>query len=105
MTGRGLGYCGGAARAGVGGPVTRGDWDRGSGGGFGRGGRGWRNRFWATGAPGWARGRGFSGAGWTGPDAERQWVADQARALEGELEQLRRRLGELQARDQAREGE
>jgi|GEM_PF-2394006 len=108
MTGRGLGYCGGAARAGFAGPGARMGfgWGRGArGGGFGRGAFGWRNRFWATGAPGWARGGGAWGGGWAGPDAERQWLASQTQALEEELEQLRRRLADVEARDQTREGE
>jgi hypothetical protein len=99
MTGRGLGSCGGGAGAGFAGPGARMGLGRGRGfrgGRFGRGGFGWRNRFRATGAPGWARGW---GGGWAGPDAERQWLAGQTRALEEELEQLRRRLGELEARD------
>ncbi len=56
MTGRGAGYCSGSGipgykNAGMG-------HGRGFGGGrcFGGGGRGWRNMFYATGLPFWARG-------------------------------------------------
>ena len=54
MTGRGRGFCAGYAV-----PAYAQPWaGRGSGWGLGlsgggRGGRGWRNRFWATGVPGW----------------------------------------------------
>ena len=48
MTGRGAGFCAGYATPGY---MNAGP---GMGRGFGGGGRGRRNRFWATGVPGWA---------------------------------------------------
>jgi len=54
MTGRAAGYCAGYGMPGYMNPMA----GRGMGRGFGRGrggGRGWRNRFFATGLPGWAR--------------------------------------------------
>jgi len=52
MTGRAAGYCAGYGVPGSANPV--GGRGRGFGFGGGGGGRGWRNRFWATGVPGWA---------------------------------------------------
>ena len=51
MTGRGAGYCGGYAEPGFANRIVGGFVGR----GWGRGGRGWRNMFYATGQPGWAR--------------------------------------------------
>lgn len=54
LTGRGAGYCAGYSVPGYMNPVGRGGiWGRCRGGG-----RGWRNWYYATGLPGWARGRG-----------------------------------------------
>jgi len=56
MTGRGAGYCAGYHVPGFANPVPgRGFWRAGRGGGFGGGGRGHRNMYYATGLPGWAR--------------------------------------------------
>jgi len=67
MTGRAAGYCAGYGVPGYANPIPGrgfgyGGFGRGGGwgGGFGRGGgrgggRGWRNGFYATGQPGWAR--------------------------------------------------
>jgi len=76
MTGRAAGFCAGYGVPGYMNPIP-GRWGLGAYGygwrarapfwggwfgfGRGRGGRGWRNRFYATGLPGWAR------AGWYGP--------------------------------------
>lgn len=113
MTGRGLGYCAGYAQPGFAtGP------GRGFGYGFGfGGGRGWgrgrRNRFWATGVPGWLR------AGWgaytppmgqpypTGQpfgyapsaDEERGFLESQIRVLQEQLNQMQQRVQELSAQD------
>ena len=51
MTGRAAGFCAGYQVPGYMNAVG----GRGSSG-MGRGGRGWRNQFYATGVPGWARG-------------------------------------------------
>lgn len=74
----------------------------GRGRGFG-GGRGWRNGFYATGQPGWAR-FGAYGApygqptAWANPDPEleRQALRNQAEAMEMELSQIRKRLAEME---------
>ena len=54
MTGRAAGYCAGAPTPGYANPIP-GRGFQGRGGGFGGGGRGRRNMYYATGAPGWAR--------------------------------------------------
>jgi hypothetical protein len=69
--------------------------------GFGRGwgggrGHGWRHRYYATGAPFWARGGGPFGAD-APADAEAQVLRVQAEQMEKTLEDIRRRLAELEA--------
>ena len=93
MTGWGSGYCGGA-------PYPRG-FSRGSfggrQGGFGRG-QGRRNRFWATGRPGWL-GMGDSEGLSQRRDAaaERQDLEQETAALEAELQRLRARIEEFES--------
>ncbi len=91
MTGRAMGFCVGYAplRPGAGTGVGL-AWGRG-------GGRGWRNRFYATGVPGWAAYEGYS-AGYAKPDPawEKQSLRDQAQSLKVELETIERRLAELE---------
>lgn len=53
MTGRAAGFCAGYGAHGY---MNAGGRGFGRGGGFGGGGRGCRNRFYATGLPGWLRG-------------------------------------------------
>lgn len=106
MTGRGLGYCAGFGAPGYMNPgFGRGWW----GGG---GGRGWRRGYWATGLPGWARGGGWPmvagypvplgqgvapyGQG-VGAEQERQMLQAQARDMQQALEQINKRLSELEA--------
>ena len=107
MSGRGAGYCAGYPVPGfmnpVGGRGFSGRGFRGRGGGRGR-----RNMFWATGLPGWAR------AGW-GPDtsavppyaatayapampreAELQALKSQAEYFQSALDEIQKRLQELQ---------
>ncbi len=93
MTGRGAGFCNGSGMPGYASPWGgRGaGWGRGGGG---RGGRGFRHRFHATGLPGWAR----LGGGAPGPVDERDWLEQRSRALEAELGDLRRRLADLEQR-------
>ncbi len=102
MTGRRAGFCAGYGMPGY----ANAGWGRGRGGG----GRGWRNRYYATGLPGWSRGR------WPGPwgptpyappapwpqetQVEVNDVAalrEQAGYREEALENVRKRLGELTA--------
>ena len=64
MTGRGTGMCAGYDVPGHMNPAFGRGLGRGRGRGFGRGsgmggGRGWRNQYYATGLPGWARGGGY----------------------------------------------
>jgi len=95
MTGRGMGYCTGRV----------GRVPYGIGWGYGAGwGRGWRNRFYATGVPGWAwsgYGRGY-GIGWRygyapglTPQEEIDLLNAEAKDLERELEDIRRRMEDL----------
>ena len=94
-TGRGAGYCGGA---GVPGFISR------MGGAFlgrgrGRGGRGWRNMFYATGLPGWMR----SGPAGVMPTiaeasrAEKQSLQDQVETLQSQLDEVKRQLAQSEA--------
>ena len=94
MTGRGAGYCSGYNAPGYGTPR----W------GFGRGrGRGWRNQFYATGRPRWARfgggpGRGFGS--WT-PDPyymSPPTQQEESAALRQEAEWLKERLDAISKR-------
>jgi len=93
MTGRAAGYCAGYAAPGF--------VNRGPGRGFGRGGgRGWRNRYYATGLPGWAR-AGVPPA-WgppieATPEAELNDLRAQAQHLSNLLEGIQKRVDELTA--------
>ncbi len=84
MTGRGAGYCAGYAVPGF--ANVRGNW--GGGRGWGGGGRGWRNRFFATGVPGW------QWAGMAGANAA--YPVDPAEARSRNLEALTAQAGSLQ---------
>jgi hypothetical protein len=96
MTGRGMGSCAAVVAPGV--PVA----GRGFGMGFGRGrglggcggGRGWRNRFNATGLPGWARG-GVAAAG--APVAELTVLKQQAEQFGNALENIRKRIQKIES--------
>ena len=114
MTGRGAGYCAGYGAPGF---VSGG---RGFGGG-GRGrGRGWRNWFYATGVPGWQRASwgwpAFGFGGGVAPsvppvapsvppvapptmsrDQELDLLRRQAEGFAGALDEIRRRIEELEA--------
>ncbi|MDK2835960.1 MAG: hypothetical protein PWP21_737 [Thermosediminibacterales bacterium] len=100
MTGRGMGYCAGF-------PVP-GYMNPGPGFGFGRGrgwwgrGRGWRNMYYMTGVPGWAR-FGY-GPRWVEPVApqyseqqEAEMLKEEADYLEEELKAIKERLKELES--------
>lgn len=111
-TGRGAGYCRGNAMPGY---ANRwGDWGAGRGFGMGRGGgrgsgfgrggygRGRRNRFFATGVPGWAWDRGAVDPSATVSsrvagtrEQERRYLEQQAESLRAELEELNSRLAQL----------
>jgi len=99
MTGRGAGYCGGFGVPGFMNPMP--GLARGMGFGRGRGGRGWRHWFYATGLPFWARtpAQGVVPPMAAEPTVEHQTQALKAQAalMEKSLEQLRNRIAELEA--------
>lgn len=115
MTGRGAGYCAGHGVPGFANPIPgRGYGGRGRGGGFGR-----RNRFYGTGIPGWAR----AGAGppvWDGtvnapgyggapyapgvtPQQELDALKGQAEYLTDALEDIKKRIDEIETQTAADE--
>lgn len=107
-TGRGAGYCRGYGMPGFANRWTGAGWGAGRGGGFGMGrggfGRGFRNRYWATGVPGWASYRGAVGVDpyyneSSRPSAtqETRYLKEQAEFLRNELNKIDRRLSELDA--------
>jgi hypothetical protein len=91
MTGRGAGYCRGSLQPGYANPGG----GRGFGGGGGRG-RGQRNRFFASGWPGWARwwGSGTNAAA-VGPEQEKQVLQQQVQQLQTSMEAIQKRIQEL----------
>jgi hypothetical protein len=109
MTGRGAGFCAGADRSqlvnqrlgfGFGG-------GRGLGRGFQAGGRGRRNRYYATGLPGWARGYGgainpnvvppaTAASRSEGHNEDLNYLKQRARYLRRELEDIESRVKALQ---------
>ena len=109
MTGRAAGYCAGYPVPGFMNPVGgRGYWGRGRGGG-----RGWRNWYYATGLPGWAR----AAYGWParggvmGPytpypapvaptvtaEQELTGLKQQAEYFQNTLDEIRKRIEQLEA--------
>jgi hypothetical protein len=108
MTGRAAGYCAGFPTPGW----TNLGFGRGwFGGGRGRG-RGWRNRFYATGLTGWQRAAmGWPAWGFGGPYAppapdapgreqEVEMLRQQAEYLAGALDEVKKRLEELESQAQ-----
>jgi hypothetical protein len=77
----------------------------GRGRGFGGGGRGWRHWFQATGLPGWMR-FGYGGplpypyaappVGAPTPEAEKNFLTVQAEALQNQIDEIQKRLKELE---------
>lgn len=109
MTGRAAGFCAGYDVPGYMNPIFgRGFWGR----GFGWGGRGWRNRFYATGLTGWQRaGLGWgtyapfhpSAPGFAAPftatrEQEIEALRSQAEYFENTLEEIRKRISEMEAK-------
>jgi len=91
MTGRGAGFCAGFALPGnVNATVGR---------GMGRGGRGWRNQFYATGLCGWQRAAAAASvtapAAMASSDQELAALKGQAENLQAALDQIRRRIDEV----------
>jgi hypothetical protein len=114
MTGRGAGYCAGYGAPGYANPMP----GRGFGMGWGRGGgrgRGWRNMYYATGLPGWAR-YGYAPA-WGAPppaaygpygapptqpltpEQETEFLKSQAEMLKEELDAISQRIAELEKKE------
>ena len=98
MSGWGRGYCSGTAGSftpGTGGgrsfagPAGR------CGRGYGFGGRGWRNQYYATGMTRWQRFGGPPAQAAMDPETEKQFLQNQARALQTELESIGKRLAEI----------
>jgi len=89
MTGRAAGYCAGFATPGFANQAGYGGFGRGMG--MGRGGRGgmgfgFRNRFYAPET---------MQAPAINPDQEKEYLANEAKALENDLEAIKKRLDEL----------
>jgi hypothetical protein len=109
MTGRRAGYCAdydvpGYANPAPGRGYGRG-WGRGRGWpwsvGWGRGGRGWRHRFYATGRPRWARGPYAYGPSWEVPppltkEQELEDLRQEAEWLKSQLDAISQRVGDLE---------
>ncbi|HOO41924.1 MAG TPA: DUF5320 domain-containing protein [Syntrophales bacterium] len=103
MTGRGMGFCAGYDRPGYTGSI-------GGGIGFGRGcrlgygGRGWRRGFDTSGLPGWKRFGPYNMPysytapyPQTDPEMQKQALKSQSDLLQAELDQIRKRLEEIDA--------
>ncbi|HOF40036.1 MAG TPA: DUF5320 domain-containing protein [Candidatus Hydrogenedentes bacterium] len=113
MTGRAAGFCAGYAVPGYMNVAPgRGGWGGGRGAGWGGGrggGRGWRNRFFATGQPGWQRAAwgypAYGGMPYAAPgtpamprENEIEMLKSQAGYFEEALAGIRQRLEELQSK-------
>lgn len=93
MTGRGAGFCAGYAVPGYANPRFGRSF-----GSRGGGGRGWRHCFYATGLPGWVRGR------WSGvaappsltPEDQLEVLKREAEFHDRALAEIRRRIEELE---------
>lgn len=100
MTGRAAGFCAGYQSPGYMNPVGgRGYFGRGRGFGGRGGGRGWRNQFYATGLPGWARGGFGPRQGLTPAQTAEQELEDlkqQAEFLQGDLSQINKRIEQVE---------
>jgi len=113
MTGRGVGICAGYDVPGYMNPAFGQGFGRGRGRGFGRGfgmggggGRGWRNQYYATGLPGWARGYAYPAGYSITPDTaatskaaqteELAYLKEQAQYFKNALNDIESRVNELQ---------
>jgi hypothetical protein len=109
MTGRAAGFCAGYSSPGYMNPVAGGGmgyYGRGFGRGRGMGGWGYRNMYYATGLPGWARYPFFPmGAAGVSPQAapgmtregEIELLNQQSEYLSNALKDVKKRLDELEA--------
>jgi hypothetical protein len=91
MTGRGAGWCAGYTGPGFGNPQPGRVWGWGPGS---RGGRGWRNMYYATGLPGWARG-GYAPP-YPVPDAELSALKVEAGRLGDVLADINERIKQIE---------
>ncbi|OPY11630.1 DUF5320 domain-containing protein [Syntrophus buswellii] len=98
MTGRRAGFCSWLGAPGYTDAPPAFGLGYGRGRGFRSGGRGWRNRFFASGFWGWMRPAGY-GAPYQIPDPEmeKQMLKREADALKAELSDLQKRLDELES--------
>jgi len=87
MTGRRAGYCAGYDAPGCANPAPR----LGLARGFRGGGRGWRNMFYATGLPRWAR----AGFAPPAPQQEVEALKEQAGRLKDQLDAINKRIEEI----------
>lgn len=93
MTGRGMGYCTGAATPGYANSV-------GFGGSFGCG-RGFRRTFNVTGLPGWSRSGYTVNTGIYDPEiSEKEILSNQVKFLEKQLQQAKKRISSLSEVDE-----
>ena len=93
MTGRAAGFCSGFQAPGYINPVDGRGGSRGRGGGFGR-----RNQFYATGLPGWARGRYGYPVPAASPTAEQELAGlkQQAKYVQNTLTDINSRIQQLE---------
>jgi hypothetical protein len=85
MTGWGAGFCTGARQTGRGDMTLWG------------GRRGWRNRFWATGLPGWIAADAGGGVNrWATPQPDKTILDQRVRDLKAELAAIQQRLDQLE---------
>lgn len=103
MTGRGAGYCAGSAVPGYLNPAPGRGWRMGRGWGRGGRGRGWRHQFYATGLPFWAREQIPGAFERPNPEGQTQALKTQAEYMENALQEIRRRISELETA-QTKEG-
>ena len=107
MTGRAAGYCAGYDAPGYMNPIPGRGFGR--GGGWGRG-RGYRNRYYATGLPGWAR-AGYAPAWGRAPAApsygapvnqeqEIEGLREQSEWLQEQLSAINERIEELESQQE-----
>lgn len=103
-TGRAAGYCAGFGAPGYETTVSHRGFGMGAGRGrgFSGGGRGWRNRFYATGTPGWMHyGDEFGypvDNRMPAPEAEKRALKSQAESLKTEMDFIKKRLEELETK-------
>jgi len=110
MTGRGAGYCAGYNMPGYLNNIPGRSLGMGFGGGRGFGGRrmrgggfGFRNRFFATGIPGRTRFDAYADPYQNAdPETEKQFLKNQAEAIENELKAIKKRLDDLTSKSESK---